>query len=92
MHEFERTVTNVGDGVCSYSAKLTSMNGIKVKVGPPTLVFKYKYEKLRYKLSVEGPRVMENDVVFGSVSWVDGGGKYVVRSPIVATKLQPWHS
>ncbi|WCJ31155.1 Subtilisin-like protease SBT3 [Euphorbia peplus] len=92
VNEFQRTVTNVGEAVSSYSAKLTSMKGIRVKVEPQKLVFKHKYEKLSYKLTVEGPKLMKEDVVYGSLSWVHDQGRYMVRSPIVATRLLPWHA
>ncbi|XP_065873487.1 subtilisin-like protease SBT1.9 isoform X2 [Euphorbia lathyris] len=85
VYEFQRTVTNVGEAVSSYSANLTNMDGLKVKVEPEKLEFKYKYEKLSYKLTVEGPKIMKEDVVYGSLSWVHDQGKYTVRSPIVAT-------
>ncbi|KDP31945.1 hypothetical protein JCGZ_12406 [Jatropha curcas] len=89
VQEFPRTVTNVGEGISNYTAKLTKMNGIKVSVEPQKLAFKKKNEKLRYKLIIEGPKLLEEDVVYGSLSWVHDGGKYVVRSPIVATNLVP---
>ncbi|XP_025013919.2 subtilisin-like protease SBT3 [Ricinus communis] len=87
VHEFQRTVTNVGEAISSYTAKLTPMKGIKVSVVPKKLVFRKKYEKLSYKLTLEGPKSMKEDVVHGSLSWVHDEGKYVVRSPIVATDL-----
>ncbi|XP_065874737.1 subtilisin-like protease SBT1.9 [Euphorbia lathyris] len=89
VYQFQRTVTNVGEAVSSYSANLTSMDGIQVKVEPQKLVFKHKYEKLSYKLTVEGPKIMKEYVVYGSLSWVHDQGKYIVRSPIVATTIQP---
>lgn len=84
---FSRTLTNVGEGGSSYTAKLTPMEGLKVKVEPRKLVFSQKYEKLSYKLTLEGPKWMEEDVVHGHLSWVSSDGKYVVRSPIVATSI-----
>ncbi|KAI5319310.1 hypothetical protein L3X38_039018 [Prunus dulcis] len=89
VQEFKRTVTNVGEQRSGYTAKLTAMAGLKVKVEPERLVFKNKYEKLSYKLTLEGPKLLKKVVVQGSLSWVDDGGKYVVRSPIVATNLVP---
>lgn len=85
--EFRRTVTNVGDGAATYTAKITTMNGFKVNVIPNKLLFQEKYEKLSYKLQVEGLKAMEATVVFGYLSWADSEGKYVVKSPIVATSL-----
>ncbi|WCJ31166.1 Subtilisin-like protease SBT3 [Euphorbia peplus] len=88
--EFRRSVTNVGDGVSSYSAKVTGMSGIKVTVEPDKLVFKKMNEKVSYKLSleIEGAK-LEEGVVHGSLRWVHAGGKYDVRSPIVVTNLVP---
>ncbi|XP_030551870.1 subtilisin-like protease SBT1.9 isoform X2 [Rhodamnia argentea] len=85
--EFRREVTNVGEGRSSYSARVAGMEGWKVRVEPPRLVFRRRNEKLRYKLIVEGPRVLRDGLVHGSLSWEDDKGKYIVRSPIVATSL-----
>ncbi|GAB2293780.1 hypothetical protein Dimus_027994 [Dionaea muscipula] len=89
--EFWRTVTNVGgEGTTyTYNAQVTPLDleGLEVTVEPMTLVFRSKYEKLRFKVSVKGPRLIKEMVVYGSLSWVDTRGKYVVRSPIVATNL-----
>lgn len=87
VQEFTRTLTNVGEKQSSYSVNLTAMAGLKLKVEPQRLVFKRKYEKLSYKLTLEGPKLLKEDVVHGSLSWVNDGGKYVVRSPIVATNI-----
>ncbi|KAK1586276.1 hypothetical protein Q3G72_000745 [Acer saccharum] len=87
---FWRTVTNVGDqGGTSYTANLKGMEGLKVYVEPHRLEFKQKYEKQSYKLTLEGPKWLEKAVIFGSLTWVNDNGKYVVRSPIVATNLVP---
>ncbi|OIS97297.1 subtilisin-like protease sbt1.9 [Nicotiana attenuata] len=88
IQEFKRTVTNLGDGVSEYTAKLTAMPGFKVSVVPEKLVFKEKYEKQSYKLRVECPKLMNDFLVHGSLSWVEKGEKHVVRSPIVATNLK----
>ncbi|CAI9115794.1 OLC1v1016788C1 [Oldenlandia corymbosa var. corymbosa] len=88
VKQFTRTVTNVGDGMAVYSAKLAPMDGFKVSVTPDKLIFRKKYEKQSYKLTVEGPTAATVDlVVYGSLSWEENGGKHVVRSPIAATSL-----
>ncbi|KAI3952291.1 hypothetical protein MKW92_047490 [Papaver armeniacum] len=87
VQEFKRTVTNVGNGASTYTAKLTPMDGVQVTVTPGTLVFKEKYEKQSFKVSLEGPKMMKQVVAHCALSWVEVGGKYVVRSPIVATRL-----
>ncbi|KAJ6740335.1 SUBTILISIN-LIKE PROTEASE SBT1.9 [Salix purpurea] len=61
----------------------------KVSVEPQKMVFKKKLEKLSYTLTLEGPRSLKEDVVHGSLSWVHDGGKYIVRSPVVATSVIP---
>ncbi|KAJ9186755.1 hypothetical protein P3X46_002293 [Hevea brasiliensis] len=87
VQEFHRTVTNVGDAVSTYTAKIPPMNGLKVTVMPEKLEFKAKNEKLNYKLVIEGPRQLKESVIFGYLIWVHDKDKYVVRSPIVATSL-----
>ncbi|XP_055835367.1 subtilisin-like protease SBT3 [Solanum dulcamara] len=88
IQEFKRTVTNLQDGTSVYTAKLTPMDKFKVSVVPNKLVFKEKYEKQSYKLRIEGPTIMDDIVVDGSLSWVETGGKYIVISPIVATSIR----
>ncbi|XP_009799242.1 subtilisin-like protease SBT3 [Nicotiana sylvestris] len=85
IQEFKRTVTNVGERVSEYTAELTAMPGLKVSIVPEKLVFKDKYEKQSYKLRIECPKLMNDFLVHGSLRWMEKGGKYVVRSPIVAT-------
>nr|DAD48740.1 TPA_asm: hypothetical protein HUJ06_018677 [Nelumbo nucifera] len=87
VKEFSRTVTNVGEGMATYVAKLAPIDGFKLKVKPDRLVFKEKYQKLSFKLTLKGPRVVENGDVHGYLSWEEVGGKHVVRSPIVATSF-----
>ena len=87
VQEFRRTVTNIGQGKSTYVASVTPMNGLKISVTPDKLVFEEKDEKQSFKLSIEGPRLLKETLVFGYLSWVDNENKYVVRSPIVATSL-----
>ncbi|CAN4095379.1 unnamed protein product [Withania somnifera] len=87
IQEFNRTLTNLADVKSTYTAKLTPMNEYKVSVTPDKLVFNEKYEKQSYKLRIEGPLLVDNYLVHGSLSWVETSGKYVVQSPIIATTL-----
>lgn len=87
VQEFRRTLTNLGDGMSVYSAKLTPIDGVNVTVVPDKLVFTKKCDKQSYKLRIEAPPTMDNFLVFGSLTWVENAGKHVVRSPIVATTL-----
>ncbi|KAF7830611.1 subtilisin-like protease SBT1.9 [Senna tora] len=65
VREFERTVSNVGGGETTYIAGITPVKGFQVSVVPDKLVFKEKNEKLRYKLRIEGPKMMKEDVAYG---------------------------
>ncbi|KAJ4966564.1 hypothetical protein NE237_018413 [Protea cynaroides] len=87
VQEFQRTLTNVGDGMSRYTAKVTAMDGFEVTVVPDKLVFRDKYETLSYKLKVEERKRMKEVVIHGALSWVEDGEKYVVRSPIAVTSL-----
>ena len=85
VREFHRTVTNVGEGQSTYVASMTPIKEIKVSVTPEKLVFKNKNEKQSFKLSIEGPQKLKEELVFGYLRWVDSASKPVVSSPIVAT-------
>ncbi|KAM3754865.1 hypothetical protein ACB098_03G197100 [Castanea mollissima] len=85
VQEFHRTVTNVGEGQSTYVASVTPIKEIKVSVTPEKLVFKNKNEKQSFKLSIEGPQKLKEELVFGYLRWVDSASKRVVSSPIVAT-------
>ncbi|XP_038703971.1 subtilisin-like protease SBT3 [Tripterygium wilfordii] len=87
VQEFKRTVTNVGEGMSTYIAKVPALEGLKVSVTPEKLVFKKKNEKQSYKLRIEGPQLLKKAQVFGFLRWEEVGGKYVVKSPIVATRI-----
>ncbi|KAF9687553.1 hypothetical protein SADUNF_Sadunf02G0105400 [Salix dunnii] len=89
VREFHRTVTNVGEEMSTYTVNVTPIMGLKVSVIPDKLEFKTKYEKLSYKLIIEGSSLLDRTVTFGYLSWVDAGGKHIVRSPIVTTSLSP---
>ncbi|KAG5613065.1 hypothetical protein H5410_024346 [Solanum commersonii] len=88
IQEFKRTVTNLQDGTSVYTATITPMGKFKVSVVPNKLIFKEKYEKQSYKLRIEGPIIMDDIVVDGSLSWMETRGKYIVKSPIVATSIR----
>ncbi|KAL8225833.1 hypothetical protein R6Q57_018390 [Mikania cordata] len=87
IHEFKRTVTYVGIGSSVFTATLTPVGGLNVSVSPEKLSFRSMNEKKSYKLRIEGLNTLQDEVVFGFLSWADSKGKFVVRSPIVATSL-----
>lgn len=83
--KFKRTVTNVGDGAATYRAKLEQPENATVKLWPETLVFRKKYEKRSYSLSIHYRGDIETPYRQGSLTWTDDTGKYAVRSPIVVS-------
>ncbi|KAI7743214.1 hypothetical protein M8C21_019735 [Ambrosia artemisiifolia] len=87
IREFKRTVTYVGVGRSMFMAKVTTVGGLNVSVSPEKLSFRSMNEKKSYKLRIEGSYTMEDEVVYGYLSWMDSKRKFVVRSPIVATSL-----
>lgn len=87
VKEFKRVVTNVGDERSSYMARVIGLEGLNVSVEPQSLLFTQKYQQLSYKLTLEGGRILKEDVIYGSLVWSDKSGKYSVRSPIVVTSL-----
>ncbi|KAL5566768.1 hypothetical protein UlMin_029932 [Ulmus minor] len=84
---FERIVTNVGDGAATYTAAVVAPNGARISLVPSTLVFGKKYEKQKYSLSIEYQGNKRDIVSFGSLVWVEEKGNHTVRSPIVVSPL-----
>ncbi|KZV31045.1 subtilisin-like protease-like [Dorcoceras hygrometricum] len=83
--KFERTVTNVGNGVATYRYKLETPHGSTIKVSPETLVFRKKNEKLSYSLTIRYRSSSDSEVTYGSITWVEVNGLHKVRSPIVVS-------
>ncbi|KAL3514474.1 hypothetical protein ACH5RR_027191 [Cinchona calisaya] len=79
---FKRTVTNVGDGAATYKAKVIAPKGSVITVYPKTLVFRHKYDKQSYSLTIHYVEDENNQVSIGSVIWVEDNGNHRVRSPI----------
>ncbi|KAL7085251.1 hypothetical protein ACP275_14G270800 [Erythranthe tilingii] len=82
---FKRTLTNVGKGGATYRVKVEAPSNATVRVRPKTLVFREKYEKLSYSLSIRYLAGFFPPATPGSITWTDDTGKYSVRSPIQVT-------
>ncbi|KAJ7973598.1 Subtilisin-like protease-like protein [Quillaja saponaria] len=85
VKKFQRTVTNVGDGAATYTAKVPMGSG--VTVSPSELVFKRKYEKQSFTLTLKYGWDKKNIVSSGELVWVEEKGFHTVRSPIVLSPL-----
>nr|ABN05870.1 Proteinase inhibitor I9, subtilisin propeptide [Medicago truncatula] len=83
VHTFNRTVTNVGDGAATYSAKVTQPKGCVVRVLPEILTFSYRNEKQSYYIIIKCDMYKKKYVSFGDLVWIEDGGVHTVRSPIV---------
>ncbi|XP_065871628.1 cucumisin-like isoform X2 [Euphorbia lathyris] len=82
---FHRTVTNVGAAKSSYKAVINAPEGLKIEVQPDVLSFESIGEKKSFVVTVEA--TMIKPMISGSLVW--DGGKYQVRSPIVAHITYP---
>ncbi|KAH6781092.1 hypothetical protein C2S52_012329 [Perilla frutescens var. hirtella] len=84
---FERVVTNVGQGAATYKVMLQVPVNTTARVRPQTLVFRKKYEKLSYSLTIRYKADIEIQHREGAVIWIDETGKYRVRSPIMVSAV-----
>uniref|UniRef100_A0A803M0N4 Subtilisin-like protease SBT1.3 n=2 Tax=Chenopodium quinoa TaxID=63459 RepID=A0A803M0N4_CHEQI len=82
----QRTVTNVGQPVSSYRARVTPFKGAKVVVEPKVLHFTKLYQKLSYKVTFKTVSRQPAPEV-GYLMWKDATHK--VRSPVVMMWLPP---
>ncbi|KAL0323031.1 UNVERIFIED_CONTAM: Subtilisin-like protease SBT3 [Sesamum angustifolium] len=81
---FQRTLTNVGDGAATYRVKLEKPKNTRIQIRPQILVFKKKYEKQSYSLTITFKTPdFATRAPDGSITWIDNTGKYSVRSPIM---------
>ncbi|CAL9105562.1 unnamed protein product [Musa acuminata var. zebrina] len=77
-----RTVTNVGDKKSKYKAVVRSPPGVNMVVEPSVLEFKASTQKLPFKVTFRSLHKVQGGFTFGSLTWVDDGGKHTVRIPI----------
>ncbi|GFP91520.1 subtilisin-like protease [Phtheirospermum japonicum] len=84
---YNRTVTNVGIAVSTYSVKVIEPEGVSITVQPKVLKFRKMGENLSYKVTFKakkGKGTMPTKSSFGSLEWVSAG-MYSVKSPIAVT-------
>ncbi|KAK6115945.1 hypothetical protein DH2020_008214 [Rehmannia glutinosa] len=65
---FQRTVTNVGDGAATYKVKVEVPVNTTMRIRPQNLVFRKKYEKLSYSLTIRYRADIDNQHRDGSVT------------------------
>ena len=80
---FQRTVTNVGEGAATYNARVNAIENFDVMVMPKTLVFERKYEKKTYNVTLSPKRRLEYFSSFSELMWVEENEKHHVGSLIV---------
>ncbi|KAF6143978.1 hypothetical protein GIB67_017586 [Kingdonia uniflora] len=69
--KLRRTVTNVGSGAATYIAKIIAPNGTTVSVSPNKLVFREKFQKLSFTVSIKELKQRGGSVTSGSLAWVE---------------------
>ncbi|KAJ3695133.1 hypothetical protein LUZ60_000510 [Juncus effusus] len=77
--KIERTVTNVGDALWTYHAKLDVPKGVYAYVRPKRLYFTKKNEKRRFTITFKKMGKIQEPAQ-GQLRWISK--KHVVRSPI----------
>lgn len=77
---FHRTVTNVGNPISTYTAKLAAPPQLIVQVKPSVLTFKSLGQKRSFTVTITA--TIPKTIISGSLVWDDG--VHQVRSPIVA--------
>ncbi|CAH9122924.1 unnamed protein product [Cuscuta epithymum] len=85
VRTFKRTLTNVGLGPATYTAKLVVPENSTMSVAPSRLVFRKKNEKQSYILRIRYRGDEKQSKYSGSVTWVEVNGSHSVRSPVVVS-------
>ncbi|KAJ9147836.1 hypothetical protein P3X46_029953 [Hevea brasiliensis] len=84
---FTRTVTNVGTPNSSYILNMYMPSMVSVTVEPPVLSFSAIGEKRSFTVKVNGPKLMQQPIMSGAITWKDG--VHVVRSPLIVFNIPP---
>ncbi|CAJ2663574.1 unnamed protein product [Trifolium pratense] len=83
--KIHRTVTNVGSPNSSYTATITPIPKIKIKVVPKLLSFKSLHEKQSFVVIVTGGAKSNQTMFSSSLVWSDG--THNVKSPIIIQRF-----
>ncbi|KAK6937715.1 Peptidase S8/S53 domain [Dillenia turbinata] len=83
----ERRLTNVGGPNSVYSVEIMAPEGVKVRVKPRRLAFKYTNQSLSYKVWFVSKKMTETKTTYaeGHLIWVNSHNFYRVRSPLSVT-------
>ncbi|KAH7549499.1 hypothetical protein ACOSP7_025688 [Xanthoceras sorbifolium] len=84
---FTRTVTNVGSPNSTYTARMYMPASVSVVIEPSVLSFSKIGEQKSFKVKVYGPKIMQQPIMSGAISWEDG--IHAVRSPLVIYNILP---
>ncbi|KAM7272949.1 hypothetical protein ACFE04_027613 [Oxalis oulophora] len=82
VKSFERFVTNVALAPTTYKTVVVAPARMIVRIEPEILTFSYRYEKLKFVMTVQ---LLGNStgVIHGSLKWIDDQN-HIVSSPILA--------
>ncbi|XAR70354.1 Cucumisin [Bertholletia excelsa] len=89
---FTRTVTNVGEAKSTYTAsvRMPQIINVSVEVKPSVLSFSAAGEKKSFTVKVTGPRIAQQPITSGAITWQDGA--HVVRTPLVNCRTSIPHT
>ncbi|KAB5564445.1 hypothetical protein DKX38_004499 [Salix brachista] len=85
---FTRTVTNVGNSSSTYTVSMSTPYSVSITVEPPVLTFSKIGEMKTFTVKLFGPKIAQQPIKSGAITWKDGNG-HEVRSPVVVYNILP---
>ncbi|KAJ6415269.1 hypothetical protein OIU84_004123 [Salix udensis] len=85
---FTRTVTNVGNSSSTYTVSMSTPFSVSITVEPPVLAFSKIGEMKTFTVKLFGPKIAQQPIMSGAITWKDGNG-HEVRSPVVVYNILP---
>ncbi|KAJ6705646.1 PROPROTEIN CONVERTASE SUBTILISIN/KEXIN [Salix purpurea] len=85
---FTRTVTNVGNSSSTYTVSMSTPYSVSITVEPPLLTFSKIGEMKTFTVKLFGPKIAQQPIMSGAITWKDGNG-HEVRSPVVVYNILP---